>query len=100
MITRGRLVALALTVVLSAGAACQARDHHPPPGRPAPPPEDTGAFTLVASGDVPPYRSVIDRARFDAGATGHDFRPMRGNRSTLGRALARGAAKDGLLTGE
>src|SRR5690606_24642239 len=27
-------------------------------------------------GDVLPHTSVIDRARFDAGGTGHDFRPM------------------------
>ncbi|MEU3699225.1 CapA family protein [Streptomyces griseoviridis] len=74
MITRSRQVALALTVVLAAGAACQAHGHEPPPaGRPAP---DTGAFTLVASGDVLPHGSVVERARFDAGGTGLDFRPM------------------------
>ncbi|CAM5274903.1 lipoprotein [Streptomyces purpurascens] len=33
-------------------------------------------FTLVASGDVLPHSSIIDRARFDAGGTGYDFRPM------------------------
>ncbi|CAL9354148.1 hypothetical protein SUDANB145_00528 [Streptomyces sp. enrichment culture] len=88
MITRSRQVALALTAVLTAGAACQARDHEPPPDRPAPSPSaasgapgtaegrHTGAFTLVASGDVLPHDSVIERARFDAGGSGYDFRPM------------------------
>lgn len=75
MIARSRQVALALTVVLAAGAACQAREHRPAAtGHPAPS-ADRG-FTLVASGDVLPHTSIIDRARFDAGGTGHDFRPM------------------------
>ncbi|MFC7818308.1 MULTISPECIES: CapA family protein [unclassified Streptomyces] len=79
MITRSRQVALALTALLAAGAACQARDHEPPkpkPPAPAPSAADDGAFTLVASGDVLPHDSIIDRARFDAGGTGYDFRPM------------------------
>ncbi|AZM58609.1 MULTISPECIES: CapA family protein [unclassified Streptomyces] len=77
MITRSRQVALALTVVLTAGAACQARDHQPPePGRPAPSAAGQRGFTLVASGDVLPHTSIIERARFDAGGTGYDFRPM------------------------
>ncbi|MEU3949522.1 CapA family protein [Streptomyces sp. NPDC029526] len=76
MITRSRWLALALTVVLATGAACQARDHRPSrTGHPAPAPAARG-FTLVASGDVLPHMSVIDRARFDAGGTGYDFRPM------------------------
>ncbi|MEU9251959.1 CapA family protein [Streptomyces sp. NPDC048270] len=33
-------------------------------------------FTLVASGDVLPHTSVIQRAANDAGGDGHDFRPM------------------------
>ncbi|MEV5884289.1 CapA family protein [Streptomyces sp. NPDC052020] len=73
MITRSRQVALVLTAVLTAGAACQARDREPS-GRSAPPSAD--AFTLVASGDVLPHSSVIERAAFDAGGTGYDFRPM------------------------
>ncbi|WP_318215559.1 CapA family protein [Streptomyces sp. SCL15-6] len=77
MITRSRQVALALTVLLTAGAACQARDHEPP-ARPAPAPSaaPAGSFTLVASGDVLPHDTIIERARFDAGGTGYDFRPM------------------------
>ncbi|MEV0692184.1 CapA family protein [Streptomyces sp. NPDC050388] len=77
MIARSRQVALALTVVLAAGAACQARDHHPPEsGHPGASAARDRGFTLVASGDVLPHDPVIDRARFDAGEAGHDFRPM------------------------
>ncbi|MEU6915004.1 CapA family protein [Streptomyces olindensis] len=88
MIARSRQVALALTVALAAGAACQARDHEPPgPGRPAPSLAEPRGFTLVASGDVLPHDTVIDRARFDAGGTGYDFRPMlAGIRSVVERA--------------
>lgn len=75
MIARSRQVALALTALLAAGAACQA-DRHESPGRPAPSATGARGFTLVASGDVLPHSSIIDRARFDAGGTGHDFRPM------------------------
>ncbi|MFF9623258.1 CapA family protein [Streptomyces griseosporeus] len=77
MIARRHQVALALTAVLAAAAACQAHDHDPSAGagRPAPPSADRG-FTLVASGDVLPHTSIIDRARFDAGGTGYDFKPM------------------------
>lgn len=73
MIARSRQVALALTAVLAAGAACQAH-RHGTAGNPAP--SATRGFTLVASGDVLPHTSIIDRARFDAGGTGYDFRPM------------------------
>ncbi|GAB2853054.1 CapA family protein [Streptomyces deserti] len=88
MIARSRQVALALTVVLAAGAACQARNHQAPgPGRPAPSAVAPGGFTLVASGDVLPHSSIIDRARFDAGGTGYDFRQMlSGVRPVVSRA--------------
>jgi hypothetical protein len=78
MIARRRQVALALTAVLAAGAACQAERQQPPdrPGHPAPAAETPRSFTLVASGDVLPHTSVIERARFDANGSGHDFRPM------------------------
>ncbi|MFE0674343.1 CapA family protein [Streptomyces sp. NPDC058867] len=75
MIARSRQVALALTALLAAGAACQA-DRNESPGRPAPSATAARGFTLVASGDVLPHTSIIDRARFDAGGTGYDFRPM------------------------
>ncbi|OUC99948.1 CapA family protein [Streptomyces swartbergensis] len=88
MIARSRQVALALTVALAAGAACQARSHEPTgPGRPAPSAVEPRGFTLVASGDVLPHSTIIDRARFDAGGTGYDFRPMlAGIRSVVSRA--------------
>ncbi|WLW50477.1 CapA family protein [Streptomyces sp. YU58] len=78
MIARRQQVALALTVLLATGAACQSKDHDPPaePGRPAPSAAGPPGFTLVASGDVLPHSSIIDRARFDGGGRGHDFRPM------------------------
>ncbi|MDT7840471.1 CapA family protein [Streptomyces justiciae] len=81
MIARSRQVALALTALLAAGAACQARGHEEPDpparsGQPAPSADTARGFTLVASGDVLPHSSIIDRARFDAGGAGYDFRPM------------------------
>ncbi|MGV9455176.1 CapA family protein [Streptomyces sp. NPDC003635] len=86
MIARSRQVALALTALLAAGAACQA-DRHDSPGRPAPSATGARGFTLVASGDVLPHSSIIDRARFDAGGAGHDFRPMlAGAKSVVARA--------------
>ncbi|WP_129305389.1 CapA family protein [Streptomyces sp. L2] len=76
MITRGRQVALALTALLTAAAACQNHvRRESTAGHPAPPPAFR-AFTLAASGDVLPHTSVIDRARYDAGGDGYDFRPM------------------------
>ncbi|MFI1164562.1 CapA family protein [Streptomyces sp. NPDC020801] len=81
MIARRRQVALLMTALLSAGAACQAHHReqphaasaHPGPSvRPAAP----NAFTLVASGDILPDGSIVDRARFDSGGAGVDFRPM------------------------
>ncbi|WP_055694388.1 CapA family protein [Streptomyces prasinopilosus] len=77
MISRSRQVALALTAVLAAGAAWQSREHHPPEsGHPQAPVVRERGFTLVASGGVLPHDSVLGRARFDAGGTGHDFEPM------------------------
>ncbi|MFG2120321.1 CapA family protein [Streptomyces sp. NPDC048710] len=76
MIGRRKQVALALTALLAAAAACQnhERQESAVTGRPAPS-ADRG-FTLVASGDVLPHTSVIERARYDAGGDGYDFRPM------------------------
>ncbi|POX53108.1 hypothetical protein C3489_16350 [Streptomyces sp. Ru71] len=71
---RRRLLALALTAVLAAGAACQAHEREQA-GRAAPPAGPRG-FTLVASGDVLPHSSVIERAQFDSGGIGYDFRPL------------------------
>lgn len=75
MIPRSRLVALAATAVLAAGAACQAHSREAP-GQAGPSGKGARGFTLVASGDVLPHASIIERARFDAGGTGYDFRPM------------------------
>jgi poly-gamma-glutamate synthesis protein (capsule biosynthesis protein) len=88
-IARRRQVALALTALLAAGAACQAQHQEQPAGagRPAPSAAGPRGFTLVASGDVLPHSSVIDRARFDAGGQGYDFRPMlSGVRPVVARA--------------
>ncbi|MGV9942655.1 CapA family protein [Streptomyces sp. NPDC003401] len=74
MIARRHQVALALTALLTAAAACQAHDREPASGHPAP--SASRGFTLVATGDIVPHASVVDRARFDAGGTGHDFGPM------------------------
>ncbi|MEU2286269.1 CapA family protein [Streptomyces sp. NPDC013178] len=75
MIARRHLVSLALTAVLTA-AASQVHERRTAarPGDPGPPAART--FTLVASGDVLPHTSILDRARFDAGGSGYDFRPM------------------------
>ncbi|MFJ4466463.1 CapA family protein [Streptomyces sp. NPDC089424] len=77
-IARRRQVALALTAVLAAAAACQARGEEPR-ARTGPPPAAAPShrpFTLVATGDVLPHTSVIEQARFDAGGVGHEFGPM------------------------
>ncbi|MDO0924635.1 CapA family protein [Streptomyces sp. TG1A-8] len=76
MIGRRQRVALALTALLAAAASCQnhARQNSAGAGLPAPP--AARGFTLVASGEILPHASVTDRARFDAGGSGYDFRPM------------------------
>jgi poly-gamma-glutamate synthesis protein (capsule biosynthesis protein) len=77
MITRSRLVGIALAAVLVVGAGCRA-DQEPSarstahPGAPLTP----HGFTLVASGDVLAHTSVTERANADAGGTGYDFLPM------------------------
>ncbi|MES4887882.1 CapA family protein [Streptomyces sp. NPDC096012] len=73
MIGRRQQVALALTAVLAAAAACQnaERQENKHPGAAAP----AHGFILAASGDILPHDSVIERAAFDAGS-GFDFRPM------------------------
>ncbi|GAA3807617.1 CapA family protein [Streptomyces coacervatus] len=72
---------MALMAVLTAGAACQTQHHQAStraghPAAPAPGAPAAREFTLVASGDVIPHSSIIDRARFDGGGVGYDFRPM------------------------
>ncbi|MFK0197072.1 CapA family protein [Streptomyces lavendulae] len=92
--TKGTRRALALlsALLLSTAAAGCSTGSEPAPARlgsrPAGAPEgSTGAtapaapgtakgFTLVASGDVLPHTSIIQRAAADAGGDGYDFRPM------------------------
>ncbi|WP_405905245.1 CapA family protein [Streptomyces sp. NBC_00828] len=77
MTPRRRQTTLALAAVLVV-TGCQAAQDPPDPGpsgRPAAPSDPRG-FTLVASGDVLPHTSIIERAQADAGGNGYDFRPM------------------------
>lgn len=77
MITRSRLVAVSLAAVLVGGAGCQAdREQSASSGGHPGAPTTSHGFTLVASGDVLPHTSIIERANSDAGGTGYDFRPM------------------------
>jgi len=75
----------ALALLLAAATGCTAQQP-PAPAPSAPPSAARGAggqdadgprpFTLLASGDVLPHSSVIDRAGIDAGGQGYDFTPM------------------------
>ncbi|MFJ5547908.1 CapA family protein [Streptomyces sp. NPDC093225] len=88
MSKRTRRAAATLTAaLLAAGAAgCAAGSaparlaggHRPGPSGAAPgsPAAPGRGFTLVASGDVLPHPSVIQRGQADAGGEGYDFRPM------------------------
>ncbi|WP_018549325.1 CapA family protein [Streptomyces sp. LaPpAH-108] len=85
MIGRKHQVALALTAVLAAAAACQNQERAAPAAGPQTPVATRG-FTLVASGSVVPHSTVAERAAFDASGTsngdnsdnggGYDFGPM------------------------
>ncbi|MFI8497005.1 CapA family protein [Streptomyces sp. NPDC085524] len=79
-----RTAALLSVLLLSAAAAgCSAAGQSgparlaggPTPSSAAGSPSARG-FTLVASGDVLPHTSVIQRAANDAGGDGYDFKPM------------------------
>ncbi|MFD5622995.1 CapA family protein [Streptomyces yangpuensis] len=84
--TRPRAAALLSALLLSAAAAgCSAAGDTAPArlGESGPPAPSSAAgappakgFTLVASGDVLPHTSVIQRAANDAQDDGYDFRPM------------------------
>ncbi|GGX75731.1 lipoprotein [Streptomyces anandii JCM 4720] len=93
VIARRRQVALAVTALLAAGAACSAhlrQDDAPASaahGAPAPASRQAGRFTLVASGAILPDTSVVERGDFDAGGAAYDFRPMlEGVRSVVSHA--------------
>lgn len=76
MTTRRRSTTLAIAAVLVV-TGCQAAQDPPARGSGQPAaPSDPRGFTLVASGDVLPHTSIIERAKADAGGNGYDFRPM------------------------
>ncbi|MEW2619160.1 CapA family protein [Streptomyces sp. NPDC048106] len=76
MIGRRHQVALALTAVLTAAAACTnlVRQDAGRGGAPGPP--AGRGFTLVATGDILTHPAVLDRASSDTAGGGYDFRPM------------------------
>ncbi|MFF8970219.1 CapA family protein [Streptomyces sp. NPDC014995] len=87
MIARRHQVALALTALLAAAAACQAHERQSAARPGAQGPSAGRSFTLVATGDVLPHTAVVERARYDAGGVGYDFRPMfDGVKSLVSRA--------------
>ncbi|MEV1022806.1 CapA family protein [Streptomyces sp. NPDC050264] len=75
---------VAATIGLGAGCSAPADEPARSPGSPSvtgttggrPGPPAARGFTLVASGDVLPHTSIINRAHADAGGNGYDFRPM------------------------
>ncbi|MEV0093923.1 CapA family protein [Streptomyces sp. NPDC050738] len=83
-------LAAAAAVLLAAASACTARHetarpapHHAHQDSERPASSGTGGgaaalrgFTLVATGDVLPHTSIIERAHKDAHGRGYDFRPM------------------------
>ncbi|GGN58096.1 lipoprotein [Streptomyces albiflavescens] len=84
MTTRRRQTTMALAAVLiAATGGCQTKDPWAVArpsrtgGQPAAPaPSAAPGFTLVASGDVLPHGTIIERAKADAKGSGYDFRPM------------------------
>ncbi|MFG2146979.1 CapA family protein [Streptomyces sp. NPDC048696] len=87
--TRRTAALAALVLAVTAGCAGEHRavtrvpHHHRGSGRLDTPSPASGAapaaprpFTLVATGDVLPHTSTIQRAAADAGGDGYDFRPM------------------------
>ncbi|MEU3726886.1 CapA family protein [Streptomyces sp. NPDC031705] len=81
--TRKALALLSALLLPAAAAGCSTAGEHTPArlgssaaGAPAGTAPAARGFTLVASGDVLPHTSVIQRAAADAGGDGYDFRPM------------------------
>ncbi|MFJ8159384.1 CapA family protein [Streptomyces sp. NPDC096136] len=87
--TRRGLALLSAALLSAAAAGCSGSGHPAPArlgssaagapaaaARSAPPAAPARGFTLVASGDVLPHTSIIQRAAADAGGEGYDFRPM------------------------
>ncbi|MDQ0792458.1 CapA family protein [Streptomyces sp. B1I3] len=80
---------LAVAGLLAAATACTGQQSTPPGfagrqlseergvgGAGAGEADTARTFTLLASGDVLPHSSIIERAAADAGGRGYDFRPM------------------------
>ncbi|WP_151475598.1 CapA family protein [Streptomyces albicerus] len=74
--TRQATAALAVLCCVTAAASCQGQDGPKRRGSPVGGGAPAKSFTLVASGDVLPHSSIIDKAKADAGGYGYDFRPM------------------------
>lgn len=83
----GTVAALALLLAAATGCAGQQPQAPVPTASPTAAPTAAGGaggqdadvprpFTLLASGDVLPHSSVIDRAAADANGQGYDFTPM------------------------
>ncbi|MEW1631304.1 CapA family protein [Streptomyces sp. NPDC089173] len=83
----GTVAALALLLAAATGCTGQQPQAPVPNAPPTSAPTAAGGaagqdadvprpFTLLASGDVLPHSSVIDRAAADAGGQGYDFAPM------------------------
>ncbi|MFC7216866.1 CapA family protein [Streptomyces polyrhachis] len=66
--------AVALAAVAAGLALCATAGTPAPQGADARPARRP--FTLLATGDVIPYPSIIEQAAADAGGAGHDFRPI------------------------
>jgi hypothetical protein len=74
--TRQATTVLAVLCCAAVVASCQGQDGPNRRGGPVGGGASARGFTLVASGDVLPHSSIIDRAQADAGGYGYDFRPM------------------------
>lgn len=77
---RTAATALAAAAAVLAGAGCTPAGPATAPAAPAGAGPGPGArpFTLLATGDVIPYPSIMRQAAADAGGEGYDFRPVFG----------------------
>ncbi|MFC8195005.1 CapA family protein [Streptomyces sp. NPDC060006] len=71
-----RVAAASVALCLAGLASCQGDGGAGRGGSPVGAGASANSFTLVASGDVLPHSSIIDKAHADAGGRGYDFRPM------------------------
>ncbi|MTE22130.1 CapA family protein [Streptomyces sp. TRM43335] len=63
----------AVLLALAVLASCTGRDTPAGGAGDAAPADERRSFTVVATGDIIPYPSIIRQARLDAGGKGHDF---------------------------